>query len=72
MDMASGAVGGITSLATGIASGDPRAIIDGAMQMLDVVGKVINANKQANEEIRKFQPLWLSKPLNIAWPLSVQ
>ena len=54
MDMASGAVGGITSLATGIASGDPRAIIDGAMQMLDVVGKVINANKQANEEIRKF------------------
>lgn len=53
-DMASGAVGGITSLATGIASGDPKAIIEGAMQMLDVVGKVINANKEANEEIRKF------------------
>lgn len=53
-DMASGAVGGITSLGTGIATGNPQEIIKGAMQLLDVVGKVIQANKQANEEIRKF------------------
>lgn len=53
-DMASGAIGGIASLGTGIASGNPQEIIKGAMQLLDVVGKVIAANKQANEEIRKF------------------
>ena len=49
-DMASGAVGGIA----GLASGDPRQMVQGAMQLLDVVGKVIKANKQANEEVRKF------------------
>lgn len=49
-DMASKAVGGIA----GLASGDPRKMVQGALQMLDVVGKVINANKRANEEIRKF------------------
>jgi len=53
-DMASGAIGGIASLGMGIASGNPQQIIQGAMQLLDVVGKVIAANKQANEEIRKF------------------
>ena len=53
-DMASGAVGGIASLGTGIASGKPQQIISGAMQLLDVVGKIIKANKRANEEIRKF------------------
>lgn len=53
-DMASGAIGGIASLGMGIASGNPQQIIQGAMQLLDVVGKVIQANKQANEEIRKF------------------
>lgn len=53
-DMASGAVGGIASLGTGIASGNPQQIIQGAMQLLDVAGKVLKANKQANEEIRKF------------------
>ena len=53
-DIASGAVGGIASLGAGIASGNPQQIIDGAMKMLDTVGKVIKANKEANEEIRKF------------------
>lgn len=53
-DMASGAIGGIASLGMGIASGNPQEIIKGAMQLLDVVGKVIAANKQANEEVRKF------------------
>lgn len=53
-DMASGAIGGIASLGMGIASGNPQEIIKGAMQLLDVVGKVIQANKQANEEVRKF------------------
>ncbi|HLW09574.1 MAG TPA: hypothetical protein VKX35_04185, partial [Fermentimonas sp.] len=53
-DIASGAVGGIATLGAGIASGDPKAIIDGAMRLLEVTGKIIQANKQANEEIRKF------------------
>ena len=53
-DMASGAVGGIASLGTGIATGNPQEIIKGAMQLLDTVGKVIRANKEANEEIRKY------------------
>lgn len=53
-DIASGAVGGITDLTTGIMSGDPKAIIDGAMKLLDTVGKIIQANKQANAEIQKF------------------
>lgn len=49
-DIASGAVGGIASIATG----NPQQMIQGAMQLLDVAGKIIKANKQANEEIRKF------------------
>lgn len=53
-DMASGAVGGIASLGTGIATGNPQQMIQGAMQLLDVAGKIIKANKQANEEIRKY------------------
>ncbi len=53
-DIVSGAVSGITSLTAGIMSGDPKAIIDGAMQLLDTVGKIIQANKQANAEIQKF------------------
>lgn len=53
-DIASGAVGGIASLGTGIATGNPQEIIKGATQILDTVGKIIKANKQANEEIRKF------------------
>ena len=53
-DIASGAVGGISSLGTGIMSGNPQQIIEGAMKLLDTVGKVIRANKEANEEIRKF------------------
>lgn len=53
-DMVSGAVGGIASLGGGIATGNPQEIIKGTMQLLDTVGKVIKANKQANEEIRKF------------------
>ena len=53
-DMASGAIGGISSLGMGIDSGNPQQIISGAMQLLDGVGKVIQANKQANEEVRKF------------------
>lgn len=53
-DMASGAVSGVAGVATGIMSGNPQAIIDGAMKLLETVGKVIQANKQANEEIRKF------------------
>lgn len=53
-DIASGAVGGIASVGTGILSGNPQQIIEGAMKLLDTVGKVIRANKEANEEIRKF------------------
>lgn len=53
-DIASGAVGGISGVAGGIMSGNPKAIIDGAMQLLDSVGKIINANKEANKEIREF------------------
>lgn len=53
-DIASGAVGGAASLGVGIATGNPQEIIQGAAQLLDTVGKVIRANKEANEEIRKF------------------
>lgn len=53
-DMASGAVGGIASLGMGIASGNPQQIIEGSMKLLETVGKVIQANKQANAEIRAF------------------
>lgn len=49
-DIASGAVGGIA----GIASGNPAQMIQGSMQLLDVAGKIIQANRQANEDIRKF------------------
>lgn len=53
-DIASGAVSGVASLGAGIATGNPQEIIKGAIQLLDTVGKIIKANKQANEEVRKF------------------
>ena len=46
-DMASSAAGGIADIASG-------NYIQGAQKLLSTVGKIINANKQANEEIRKF------------------
>lgn len=53
-DMLSGAVGGIADLGVGIASGNPQQIIKGSVELLQTAGKLIAANKQANEEIRKF------------------
>lgn len=53
-DMASGAVGGITALRMGIASGNPQQIIEGAMKLLDTAGKIIRASKEANAEIKEF------------------
>jgi hypothetical protein len=53
-DMLSGAVSGVASLGMGIASGNPQQIIQGSIELLQTAGKLIAANKQANEEIRKF------------------
>ena len=50
MGMAGDAVGGVA----GIASGDPKAMLEGAMKLLNVAGKIIKADKEANEEIRKY------------------
>lgn len=49
-DMFSGLAEGWANLG----SGDPKAMIQGAMQLLDVAGKIIQKNKEANAEIRKF------------------
>lgn len=49
-DIASGAVGGVS----GLLSGNPQQMIQGTTQLLGTVGKLIKANKEANEEIRKF------------------
>lgn len=49
-DTVSDAVEGISDIATL----NPQGIIQGAMKLLNVVGNIINANKRANEEIRKF------------------
>ena len=54
LDKASDAIGGIVSIGTGIATGNPKEIIDGAMQLLNVAGRVIRAGREANEEIRRF------------------
>ncbi|HBG39905.1 MAG TPA: hypothetical protein DDW85_00660 [Porphyromonadaceae bacterium] len=53
-DMISGAVGGVSNLGMGIASGNPQQIIQGSVELLQTAGKLIRANKEANEEIRKF------------------
>lgn len=53
-DMLSGAVGGAAELGMGIASGNPQQIIQGSLKLLETAGKIIRANKEANEEIRKY------------------
>ncbi len=50
MGIAGDAVSGVA----GIASGDPKAMLEGAMKLLNVAGKIIKADKEANEEIRKY------------------
>lgn len=49
-NMLSGAIDGIANIATG----NSKQIIDGSIKLLQTAGKLITANKQANEEIRKF------------------
>lgn len=49
-DMFSGFAKGFANLG----SGDPKKMIEGGMQLLDVAGKIIQKNKEANAEIRKF------------------
>jgi hypothetical protein len=50
----SDAAEGAADIAVGIASGDPKAIVDGVMKIAGVVKDVINANKEANKEIKEF------------------
>ena len=49
-DMFSGFAKGWSNLG----SGDPKKMVEGGMQLLDVAGKIIQKNKEANAEIRKF------------------
>lgn len=53
-DILGSAASGIANLGMGIMTGNPQQIIQGSVELLKTAGKIINANKEANAEIRQF------------------